>query len=414
MAGALDYLRWRGDLSFQNYSFNSVDAALMASLVYLPGNNVAIGHTLGDLAKHLRYAPTFQHQMHDETGTEVFLLPECPRFGQLKILDWTNRMEVKPHPLQFTAATFRLDPHTIIIAYRGTDSTMIGWNEDMRMNYLPQIYGQNVATSYLKRIAKQFPHDRIYLVGHSKGGNFALYSLSLVKPKLQERIIRAYNFDGPGFFHQIMYSSGFKRALPKMKTYLPEASIIGTMLDHPERTLIVKSNVGMTNQHDPRRWRVGRDSFVLARGLTPNARLLRHSFIHFNHSIPNAKRGAMWSALFAAFSDLDIHDVNQITAHKFIGTVRFSRVLMSLEPDLRKIFTQAFIDVLKTYRHNLPFTKNEYQLFPASNDSSKTPIFYEFYDPKKSSLPLPKAVRLKREAYLKKMHAKAARKKKKD
>ena len=104
---------------------------------------------------------------------------------------------------------------------------MIGWNEDMNMNYRAEVYGQSVATEYFKTIANKYPDRRFYLLGHSKGGNFAQYALSAVSPELQDRVIKALSFDGPGFFHQVYTSAGFQRSIGKMKTYLPESSVIG-------------------------------------------------------------------------------------------------------------------------------------------------------------------------------------------
>lgn len=382
MANSLDYLRWRGDLTFTEKPFNSVDASLFASLVYLPVDKSAAGHTLSEVAEKLHALPSFQKQMHGETAAEIWLLPKSPRIGDIQILDWSTRIEREPNLLQFSAATFRLDKHTILISYRGTDNTMIGWNEDMNMNYMPEIYGQNVAAEYLSGIAEMFPDDKIYLVGHSKGGNFAQYALSVADKKIQDRTIKALSFDGPGFFNKVYTSEGFKRAMPKMKTYMPEGSIIGTMLDHPEHVLIVKCTAHMSSQHDPRRWSVGRDSFVLAEGLTNGARVLRHAFINFNHSIPDSKRGKMISSLFDALENSGISDINQFTSHKIIGTYRFSRIVMSLEPDLRKILISFFTDIWDSYRNNnLPFTNSMFEDYPKSNDSKKAPIFFEFYDP---------------------------------
>ncbi|WEV51161.1 DUF2974 domain-containing protein [Lactobacillus sp. ESL0731] len=397
MAGSLDYLRWRGDLSFKEKPFNSVDAALLSSIVYLPADTSAVGHTLGDVAQQLRQLPSFQHQMHSETGAEVLLLPESPRIGGMKILDWTDRLEKEPHPLQFTAATFAINPQTMVIAYRGTDGSMIGWNEDMRMNYLPEIYGQNVAAEYLEDIAQKFPDQRIYLVGHSKGGNFAQYALSAVKPEIQDRIIKALSFDGLGFFREVYTSPGFIRSMSKMKTYIPQASIFGAMLDHPEHTLVVKSNAAMRNQHDPRRWSVGRDSFTLADGLTAGSRVIRHALITFNRSIPKSDRGESFSALFEAFENADINELHQLTSNKLLGTYRFGRILMSLEPDERKLITQIFSNIWNSYKNNmtLPLKVNNYELYPKSNDSNKGPIFYEFYDSQHPDLKLPPDVEQK-------------------
>lgn len=397
MAGSLDYLRWRGDLSFAEKPFNSVDASLLSSLVYLPADESATNHTLGELAETLRNLPDFQHQMHSETAAEIILLPESTRIGNIKILDWTDRLEKKPYPLQFSAGTFAIDDNTIAIAFRGTDGTMIGWKEDMRMNYLPEIYGQNVAAEYLQEIAEKFPNKQIYLLGHSKGGNFAQYALSAVKPEIQKRVIKALSFDGPGFFHKVYTNPGFQKSMSKMKTYIPQASIFGAMLDHPEQTIVVKSTAAMRNQHDPRRWSVGRDSFTLADGLTPGSRVLRHALINFNNSIPDEKRNEAFSALFEAFENYDINELHQLTSNKLLGTYRLGRVFLALEPEERKLLTQIFSEIWDSYRNNmtLPLMANNYELYPKSNDSNKAPVFYEFYDPNHPNLELPEDVKSK-------------------
>ncbi|CAM3162315.1 Protein of unknown function [Lactobacillus bombicola] len=397
MSNSLDYLRWRGDLPFTEKPFNSVDASLLASLAYLPADNSVVNHTLGELAKKLQSLPSFQHQMHSETAAEILLLAESPRIGEIKILDWTTRLEKEPHPLQFSAATFIIDDNTIVIAFRGTDGSMIGWKEDMRMNYLPEIYGQNVAAEYLTTIAKQFSDKRIYLVGHSKGGNFAQYALSAVDANIQKRVIKAINFDGPGFFRKVYTSDGFKRALPQMKTYIPQGSVFGAMLDHPEQTLVVKSTAPMRNQHDPRRWSVARDSFTLAEGLSAGSRVIRHALINFNNSIPKERRGEAFADLFEAFENMDINELHQLTNNKLVGTYRLSRALLALEPQERKLLSQIFTSIWVSYKNNmtLPLMANNYELYPKSNDSAVAPIFYEFYDSDHPQLKLPIKVKNK-------------------
>ena len=397
MAGPLDYLRWRGDLSFKEKPFNSVDASLLSSIAYLPADSSATNHTLGEVAEKLRNLSSFQHQMYAETATEVMLLPESPRIGNIKILDWTDRLEKEPHPLQFTAATFLIDTKTIAVVFRGTDGTMIGLNEDMGMNYLPEIYGQEVAAKYLTEIAHKFSDQQIYLLGHSKGGNFAQFALCAVEPEIQKRIIKAISFDGPGFFHKVYTSPGFTSSMSKMKTYIPQNSIFGAMLDHPEQTLVVKSTVPMRNQHDPRRWSVGRDSFTLADGLSSSSRVIRHALINFNNSIPDQERNDAFSDLFEAFENYDIDELNQLTSNKIVGTYRFGRAFLSLEPQERKLLTQVLSNIWNSYKKNmtLPLMASNYDLYPKSNDSNKAPVFYEFYDPDRPNLKLPESIRRK-------------------
>lgn len=397
MAGPLDYLRWRGDLSFKEKPFNSVDASLLSSIAYLPADSSATNHTLGEVAEKLRKLSSFQHQMYAETATEVMLLPESPRIGNIKILDWTDRLEKEPHPLQFTAATFLIETKTIAVVFRGTDGTMIGLNEDMGMNYLPEIYGQEVAAKYLTEIAHKFSDQQIYLLGHSKGGNFAQFALCAVESEIQKRVIKAISFDGPGFFHKVYTSSGFTSSMSKMKTYIPQNSIFGAMLDHPEQTLVVKSTVPMRNQHDPRRWSVGRDSFTLADGLSSSSRVIRHALINFNNSIPDQERNDAFSDLFEAFENYDIDELNQLTSNKIVGTYRFGRAFLSLEPQERKLLTQVLSNIWNSYKKNmtLPLMASNYDLYPKSNDSNKAPVFYEFYDPDRPNLKLPESIQHK-------------------
>ena len=384
MATTLDYLRWRGDLTFSERRFNSLDASLFASLAYLAFDPSVAGHSLKEVCEALYRQHDPKQPFDPKEKTELLLLPRSPRYAGIEILDWVSKMEAEPEPMQFNAGAFRLDKSTIIVAFRGTDQSMIGWNEDMIMNYTPEIEGQKVAARYLDKIGRAFPHDRIFVTGHSKGGNYAHYALAFADPDIQERIIRTYSFDGPGYSQEVYTYPGFQQALDKMKTYIPESSIIGTMLDHPERVLVVKCTMPATNQHDPRTWSVGRDSYVLAPdGWTKTARMIRHSLIQFNHNIPNSKRGQMWSALFDAFGSLDITKVDQITG--LTGTYRFGRAYLAMDPEMRAIFRQIFNSIIETARQSftLPFAKpaeDPLEKVKHFNDSRQGPIFFEAYD----------------------------------
>ncbi|AZA24437.1 MAG: hypothetical protein DF199_00070 [Lactobacillus delbrueckii subsp. lactis] len=381
MASTLDYLRWRGDLPFQTCPFNSLDASLMASLAYLPFDGSTVGHSLGEVCQSIYQREPDRWQNLDKT--ELLLLPKSPRLADLTVLDWVNKMEIEPEPIQFNAGAFRLDDRTILVAYRGTDQSMIGWSEDMVMNYTPEITGHRLAAKYLNQIGQAYPNDRIYITGHSKGGNYAHYALAFADPQIQARVIKSYSFDGPSYRHQIYGTSGFQDNIKKMKTYIPESSIVGCMLDHTERVLVVKCNQPVLSQHDPRTWSVGRDSYVLAQeGLTATARVIRHSLIAFNHQIPAEKREQMWSALFEAFGSLDITKIKQISG--FTGTYRFGRAYFAMDPEMRAIFRQIFNNIIETARQSLtlPFNRSEdpYKNRPNFNDSKKGPIFFDAYD----------------------------------
>ncbi|MFY4465220.1 Mbeg1-like protein [Lactobacillus paragasseri] len=378
MGKILDYVRWRGDLTLDREPFNSLDAGLFAAFAYLPFDPSVKGHTLEAATKRLIQKKTLIHS--DKLEAELVNLSN--RYKNMHFLDWSHLSQKKP-PVQFTAMTIELDSETILVAYRGTDGSMVGLNEDVDMSYQPEIFGQSVAADYLDKMAQAYPDKKIYTVGHSKGGNFAAYALYAASPSLQDRVIKAYSFDGPGFMKEMYNQIEFQRVIPKMMTYVPEGSIFGMMLDHPERVIVVKSRMKhLMKQHNPLHWEVARNSFVMAPGLSNASRIIRSTFISWNTKIPREKREAFWLAFFTALESQKITEASQLTTNKIRGAIQFSHAYLALDPDARLIANEIISDITATARQyiNLPFLSHNEHLEPLGNDSSKGPIVDGSYD----------------------------------
>lgn len=378
MGKILDYVRWRGDLTLDREPFNSLDAGLFAAFAYLPFDPSVKGHTLEAATKRLIQKKTLIHS--DKLEAELVNLSN--RYKNMHFLDWSHLSQKKP-PVQFTAMTIELDSETILVAYRGTDGSMVGLNEDVDMSYQPEIFGQSVAADYLDKMAQAYPDKKIYTVGHSKGGNFAAYALYAASPSLQDRVIKAYSFDGPGFMKEMYNQIEFQRVIPKMMTYVPEGLIFGMMLDHPERVIVVKSRMKhLMKQHNPLHWEVARNSFVMAPGLSNASRIIRSTFISWNNKIPREKREAFWLAFFTALESQKITEASQLTTNKIRGAIQFSHAYLALDPDARLIANEIISDITATARQyiNLPFLSHNEHLEPLGNDSSKGPIVDDSYD----------------------------------
>ncbi|MDX5099069.1 Mbeg1-like protein [Lactobacillus paragasseri] len=378
MGKILDYVRWRGDLTLDREPFNSLDAGLFAAFAYLPFDPSVKGHTLEAATKRLIQKKTLIHS--DKLEAELVNLSN--RYKNMHFLDWSHLSQKKP-PVQFTAMTIELDSETILVAYRGTDGSMVGLNEDVDMSYQPEIFGQSVAADYLDKMAQAYPDKKIYTVGHSKGGNFAAYALYAASPSLQDRVIKAYSFDGPGFMKEMYNQIEFQRVIPKMMTYVPEGSIFGMMLDYPERVIVVKSRMKhLMKQHNPLHWEVARNSFVMAPGLSNASRIIRSTFISWNTKIPREKREAFWLAFFTALESQKITEASQLTTNKIRGAIQFSHAYLALDPDARLIANEIISDITATARQyiNLPFLSHNEHLEPLGNDSSKGPIVDDSYD----------------------------------
>jgi len=272
----LDYLEWRGDLPFERDPFNEVDALIFSLISYYEFEHFyqiltdVRGYTLSEYVK-----------LHDD-NVEIFgeidrnidiendivprktapyvldLAVKTDRFGGICVVDFRNIFD-EDRVIQFAAVTFELPDGTRIVTYRGTDSSIIGWKEDCMLSYLREIPGQAEAVRYMN---ESETGKKYYIVGHSKGGNEALYTFLKMKEERLDDVIGIYNFDGPGFLDRIQDSPRYKATKEKIHTFVPSDSIVGMLLEHEDDYVAVKSQCSGIKQHNPVLWKVRRAGFV--------------------------------------------------------------------------------------------------------------------------------------------------------
>ena len=140
MANMMDYLDWRGDLSFRQAPFNQVDNLILANLSYVEIEDFmteADGPselTIAEAADRFFALHTDEELLARNTTTKMmpFLLRragQTERFRDVKISNFVHETSYDEDS-QFAAMTFELPDKTDYVAFRGTDDTIVGWKED--------------------------------------------------------------------------------------------------------------------------------------------------------------------------------------------------------------------------------------------------------------------------------------------
>ena len=268
MATQFDYLSWRGDLTFQKDEFNEVDSSILAMLSYVDYDSRSKEPILlKDAARD--YCPDKKYDsirlgliIPSKKINKIFCMAgESARFGDCLITDFEWKTSVE-ECCQFAAVTYHLPDGKAVICYRGTDDSLVGWREDCCLSYLDEIPAQKMALDYFERMAKKYPREKFYFVGHSKGGNLSLYVTVKAKSGLRRRIIRAFCLDGPGLPTALVQSKEFKSAESKLSIIVPQSSFIGTMFDVGGNYTVVHGTMHGAYQHDCFTWEVERGGFV--------------------------------------------------------------------------------------------------------------------------------------------------------
>ena len=265
-----DYLRWRGDLTFQRDTFNEVDNLVLCIISYINFRRIDAVHTKDPAA-----APTLADicplltEQDDQLGlSELSYLPlvqlaaRTARFQDVRLYGFTHEYDPEKAK-QFDALSFLLPDGTLFVAYMGTDTSLAGWKEDFNMSFLSAVPAQERATAYAVEMAATCPERPLRIGGHSKGGNLAAWAALHIPADLQEnRLLDAYNNDGPGFARDMVETAEYRRIAHKLHTYIPESSIVGVLLEHGEDYAVIDSANRSIMQHEPLSWSVLGRMFV--------------------------------------------------------------------------------------------------------------------------------------------------------
>ena len=283
MANIMDYLDWRGDLSFEAAEFNEVDNLILAQLVYVDFTGIVPEPGCGEGITLKEVSARF-FQTHEEseilarvsmTKMAAFLMQKMAqtrRFADILLSDYVNDISDEEQS-QFSVVCITLEDDSHYISFCGTDSTIVGWREDFNMGYLTATPGQRKAVDYLNRvIVKKQGNFRVG--GHSKGGNLAVYASVNCEPELKQRILKVFSNDGPGVSRETLESEAYQEMLPKIVAILPESSVVGMLLEHEEKCKIVRSLKNGIGQHDAMSWEVLGTQFVYAGHLAEQSILL--------------------------------------------------------------------------------------------------------------------------------------------
>lgn len=321
MANLFDYLTWRGDIPFKIDPFNEVDNLILAWLTYVHFDEVmprgVINEPITIYEAGVRY---FQKKKLEDrlvgfslTKSSAILLQqlmECPRFENIKISNFVNEISEKKQS-QFSAMVFELDRRTIYVGYRGTDDTIIGWKEDFNMCFMPYVPSQKEAVAYLEQISK-IRREKMILGGHSKGGNLAVYAAMNAQKLNKSRIIQIYNNDGPGFEKETMASESYLKILPKIRTFLPESSVVGMLFEHGEKAEIVKSSQKGLLQHDASSWEVRKNRFVYLESVSDASKIIDDSIKSWIASLDEEQRRMFVESIFTMLDAVGVKTTGEL------------------------------------------------------------------------------------------------------
>lgn len=341
-----DYLAWRGDLSFDAAPFCEVDNLIFSMLSFIDYDGIVQADPLGMPVKlsdcyaaHRKKHPGGEEfgQIIPDINNDLFRdAAESVRFRDVYVTGYRYELREEEH-LQFAAVSFILPDNTVFIAYRGTDDTLVGWHEDFNLSFTCPVMSQRLAVEYLEEIAGVH-RGRIMAGGHSKGGNLAVFASVFARPEIRQRILSAYSNDGPGFLPEVTASPEFREMKPKIRTIVPQSSVIGMLLEHNEEFSVVEStlpdSVGLF-QHDPFSWSVMGPSFVHLDDLSRQGKRHDEVISRWLSGITKEERRQFTETLFGLLQSTGAKTLTDLTSDQMTKLTAALKSFKELDKDTK-------------------------------------------------------------------------------
>lgn len=363
MANILDYIKWRGDLTFTQDPPNEVDALVFSALSYIRyGGRVEAEPyapvLLRDAAQSYFLLEDQESRVRVKNDLELLRLAAASaRFGYARIYLYRD-VFIPEQETQFAALTFLLDDGSAFLAFRGTDYSLVGWKEDFNMSFQQTVPAQRLAVQYAREVACEYTAP-LRFGGHSKGGNLAVFAAARSSPILQERILEVYNHDGPGFTEYMMGDPGYLAMVPRIRTFVPQSSVIGMLLEHEEPYRVIRSSSVSLLQHDPYTWDVLGKQFVMMEEITGNSRFVDATIKTWFAEMTNQERNQLVDVMFALLGTGGVDNALDIFHPR---NIRNYLKTLSTDENMRRILStefQSLLDAARQTKERLEAEKNE-------------------------------------------------------
>lgn len=345
--------------TFDKLPFNSVDSLILSSAAYVHFPDVIpeVENWQGIRLWELYRAEYFEEMFHNvplvnDTRQLFFALAASPRFRNIRVMGYAEQFDLTTEK-QFSAMTFQIEPDLYYVAYRGTDSTLVGWKEDFNMTFQSPIPSQEEAVRYLEKVALYCP-GKFYVGGHSKGGNLAVYASAMCREATQNRIKRIYTHDGPGFMESTLQTQAFQQIMDRIEKTIPQSSIVGMLLEHREDYLIVKSNKTGLLQHDQYTWEIEDNDFIFIEKLTKDAKFADKTLTDWLNSISEDDRERFVDALYGILTTNDLATIDDFRADWQTALPATFHALSQLDGDTKKFILHTLKQLASVGLRNVP------------------------------------------------------------
>lgn len=318
MINILEYVKMNLAL-FNKKAFNELDALVFSWISYYRLPKSMYKNKLSKIQlKELYNAKYFDDLLFDifdiEKSRELLsYIAASPRYRDIEVFYYVEETSKKVEK-QFSAMTFKINRNDLVVAFRGTDHSFVGWKEDLNMSFLKNIPSQLEAKKYLDKVMRN-TKGRVYIVGHSKGGNLAVYASCFLKKEYNHRVAKIYNFDGPNLNKDLIDTMEYKLTKRKIKKFVPQSSVVGMCFDKTSDYQIIKSNAIGVLQHNPFSWEIANNKLKVLKDTTFDSKMFKNGVNALINNLSEDELKLFADTIYSIIDETKANTVEELMAN---------------------------------------------------------------------------------------------------
>lgn len=343
----IDYVQLTKTIPFTHMRPTAVDAVIFAQLAYLSfdqeptdsGELRALGEKAEALASGTWKAAA---------NAELFAaLARSQRYGAVTWHHPITQLDVHQEK-QFSAVSFTLPTGDLVVAFRGTSAAFVDWKEDFNLAYQQSIPSQHAAFAYLIKVAS-LTAGRVWVVGHSKGGNLATYAFVHAPSWLQAHVNQVVNADGPGLGQTLP-----AKLQARVLKLVPQTSVIGTLFDPSQDYRVVASTAHGIGQHDPHSWQTNGVTFSYLPATDALSQYTQKSINAWVDGLDGTTKQSVLNAMYHLAQATDTNSFTELVAQWPKSTKMILSAINQQTPETQAQIRQVGAALFTALRQSLP------------------------------------------------------------